>query len=50
LPPVVDIRALEFYRAREVFAQAKPAKKILKQQLKKAIEQWEPVSDSRADP
>ena len=50
LPPVVDIRALEFYRAREVFEQATPAKKILKQQLKKAIEQWEPVSDSRADP
>jgi NTE family protein len=36
--PVVDIRALEFYRAQEVFEQALPARDTLKQQLKKAIE------------
>lgn len=36
--PVVDIRALEFYRAREVFEQSLPARDTLKQQLKKAIE------------
>jgi len=47
-PPVVDIRALEFYRAHEVFEQAGPAKDTLKQQLKKIMAQWEPVSDSRA--
>jgi len=45
--PVVDIRALEFYRAQEVFEQSVPAKDRLKQQLKKAIEQWEPVTDSQ---
>ncbi len=45
--PVVDIRALEFYRAQEVFEQSVPAKDMLKQQLKKAIEQWEPVTDSQ---
>jgi NTE family protein len=36
--PVVDIRALEFYRAREVFEQSLPARDTLKQQLKKTIE------------
>lgn len=45
--PVVDIRALEFYRAQEVFEQSEPAKDRLKQQLKKAIEQWELVTDSQ---
>ncbi|MCF8077601.1 MAG: patatin-like phospholipase family protein [Desulfotignum sp.] len=45
--PVVDIRALEFYRAREVFEQSNPAKEILKRQLKKAMAQWEAKSDSR---
>jgi NTE family protein len=37
--PVVDIRALEFYRAQEVFEQSTPAKKILTQQLKKVMAQ-----------
>ncbi|MDZ7666280.1 MAG: patatin-like phospholipase family protein [Desulfotignum sp.] len=46
--PVVDIRALEFYRAQEVFEQSVPAKDMLKRQLKKAIEQWEPVTDTQA--
>lgn len=38
-PPVKDIRALEFYRAQEVFEQSTPAKEILKQQLKKVMAQ-----------
>jgi NTE family protein len=37
--PVKDIRALEFYRAQEVFEQSTPAKKILTQQLKKIMAQ-----------
>jgi NTE family protein len=32
-PQIVDIRALEFYRAEQVFEQAKPAKKELQQKL-----------------
>jgi NTE family protein len=32
-PQIVDIRALEFYRAREVFKQAEPAKQELRKQL-----------------
>lgn len=36
-PPIVDIRALEFYRADEVFKQAHPAKDDLKQQLAKLL-------------
>ncbi len=36
-PPIVDIRALEFYRAEEVFKQAAPARQELKQQLKKLL-------------
>jgi NTE family protein len=48
-PPVVDIRALEFYRAQEVFEQSKPAKETLKQRLKKAMAQWEPVSASQSN-
>ncbi len=32
-PRIVDIRALEFYRAEEVFTQAQPAKEELKQRL-----------------
>jgi NTE family protein len=36
-PEIVDIRALEFYRAREVFAQAAAAKQELKQRLAKLL-------------
>ena len=36
-PHIVDVRALEFYRAEEVFAQARPAKEDLKQQLSKLL-------------
>lgn len=36
-PEIVDIRALEFYRANEVFAQALPAKQELKRQLEKLL-------------
>ncbi|MCR9260144.1 MAG: patatin-like phospholipase family protein [Pseudomonadaceae bacterium] len=36
-PRIVDIRALEFYRASEVFEQARPAKQELKQQLSKLL-------------
>lgn len=32
-PDIVDIRALEFYRAEEIFAQAQPAKETLKRKL-----------------
>jgi NTE family protein len=32
-PRIVDIRALEFYRAEQIFAQAQPAKEELKRQL-----------------
>ncbi len=32
-PQIIDIRALEFYRAEQVFEQAKPAKKELRQEL-----------------
>ena len=38
--PVVDIRALEFYRAQEVFEQSMRARDSLKQQLPQAIEKW----------
>jgi NTE family protein len=43
--PVVDIRALEFYRAQEVFEQSVPARGILKQQLPQVIEKWEASAD-----
>ena len=39
-PRIVDVRALEFYRAREVFAQARPAKKKLKQRLSRVVKDW----------
>ena len=39
-PRILDIRALEFYRAREVFTQARPAKEKLKQRLAQAIKSW----------
>jgi NTE family protein len=39
-PPVKDIRALEFYRAQEVFDQSVPAREKLMQQLPRVIEQW----------
>ncbi len=39
-PPVKDIRALEFYRAQEVFDQSMPARERLVQQLPRVIEQW----------
>jgi NTE family protein len=32
-PQIIDIRALEFYRAEQVFEQARPAKKELQQKL-----------------
>ncbi|MGA9573938.1 MAG: patatin-like phospholipase family protein [Lysobacterales bacterium] len=38
-PHIVDIRALEFYRAQEVFIQAGPAKAELKHQLARIIHQ-----------
>lgn len=37
-PHIVDIRVLEFYRAREVFSQALPAKEELKKRLSKLFE------------
>ena len=39
--PVVDIRALEFYRAQEVFLQSAPARDAFVRQLVQAIEKWE---------
>jgi NTE family protein len=36
-PQIVDIRALEFYRAEQVFEQAKPAKQALRQQLARLL-------------
>lgn len=36
-PPIVDVRALEFYRAEEVFEQAGPAKQELKRRLAKLL-------------
>jgi len=36
-PRIIDIRALEFYRAEEVFAQAAPARQELKQRLTKLL-------------
>lgn len=36
-PRIVDIRALEFYRAEQIFAQAQPAKEELKRQLAKLL-------------
>lgn len=36
-PRIIDIRALEFYRAEDVFTQAAPAKQALKQQLSKLV-------------
>lgn len=37
-PAIVDIRALEFYRAKEVFAQALPARNELRQRLLEVLE------------
>ena len=37
-PHIIDIRALEFYRASDVFTQAAPAKKELKNRLSKLFE------------
>lgn len=39
-PDIVDVRALEFYRAEEVFSQAGAAKTELKNQLSVLIEAW----------
>ncbi|MFU8769160.1 MAG: hypothetical protein ACNA7H_05435, partial [Desulfotignum sp.] len=39
--PVVDIRALEFYRAQEVFDQSMAAADTFRQQLGQVIEKWE---------
>jgi NTE family protein len=36
-PRIVDIRALEFYRAEEVFTQAEPARQELKQRLSRLL-------------
>jgi NTE family protein len=36
-PEIVDVRALEFYRAEEIFAQAEPAKARLKDELRRAL-------------
>ncbi|AOY90142.1 hypothetical protein BKP64_04180 [Marinobacter salinus] len=36
-PRIVDVRALEFYRANEIFAQARPAKEELKHRLSKLL-------------
>jgi len=36
-PKIKDVRALEFYRAKEIFAQAAPAKQALKTQLIEAL-------------
>lgn len=36
-PPVTDVRALEFYRAREVFEQAAPARDELKRRLTETL-------------
>ncbi len=47
--PVVDIRALEFYRAQEVFDQAAPARDSLKQQLSQAIEKWKASADLQTE-
>jgi len=38
-PEIVDVRALEFYRAERVFEQAGPAKQELKQRLAQLLEQ-----------
>ncbi len=46
-PPVKDIRALEFYRAPEVFEQSRPAQESLKQQLTKVMTHYALKSDSR---
>lgn len=43
--PVVDIRALEFYRAQEVFEQSVPARDSLMQQLPQVIEKWKPAAE-----
>jgi NTE family protein len=40
-PDIVDVRALEFYRADEVFSQAAPAKSDLKQNLANLIDEWQ---------
>jgi NTE family protein len=39
-PSIVGIRALEFHRAEEVFAQARPAKAELKRRLAGILESW----------
>ena len=39
-PRIVDIQALEFYRARQVFKQAQPAKEELKHRLAQVLEAW----------
>jgi NTE family protein len=40
-PDIVDVRALEFYRAEEVFSQAEGAKSDLKRHLGALIDQWQ---------
>jgi NTE family protein len=42
--PVVDIRALEFYRAQEVFDQSMTAADTFRQQVAQVIEKWESAS------
>lgn len=39
-PQLVDIRALEFYRAEEVFRQAEPARATLRKALSEHLERW----------
>lgn len=39
-PRIVDIRALEFYRAKQVFEQAGPARQELKQRLAQLLRAW----------
>ena len=40
-PDIHDVMVLEFYKARQVFEQAKPAQRELEKQLKRAIRQYE---------
>jgi NTE family protein len=40
IPSIVDIRALEFYRAQQVFEQAGPAKQELKRCLAQELQTW----------
>lgn len=41
-PQILDVRALEFYRAEEVFSQSLAAKQELKQRLTVMLAQWKP--------